>query len=517
MTGTLRLPAGSAAAPALLLGSATTGIYDGGEIIGFATSAGGNERMSIGYGGIKAGTSIQFKGQDGTALAPAYSFTGEADTGIYHPAVNRIGFAAGGVERMTIDTASIISTVTVTIPVGSAAYPSLNFTGDTNTGLYDKTADTLGFATGGVERMSIDSVGTVTINALGTGVVHSAGGTLTSSLIVDSDITPLAITNASIANATITGGKIAATTITNANIATAAAIADAKLATISTALKVSNSATTASSINAANAIVARDSTSTFTATGITATNFYGTLTGAASSNVLKTGDSMTGPLIFPTGVSAPSITFAGHTDTGIYEYGGGTISFKANDTEAIRMTPNGILTRDGSEGLPSISFISDNNTGIYHPAPVDTMGFVAGGGEIMRTTTAGVTIKKGLDLERTATTLNFNGTNIYYPTLERPYLHITMVAPAEDDDLIIRLPYDGRAGQMIFVTVQRPFASQDRVIAVDNLDGTVRYAVISTTATSSFRSRSFIIIGTGFPDGNQIAAWAVMGDGLQTF
>jgi hypothetical protein len=80
--------------------------------------------------------------------------------------------------------------------------------------------------------------------------------------------------------------------IVNADINSAAGIVDTKLATISTAGKVSNSATTATDANTANAIVARDASGNFSAGTITAA-----LTGAASSNVLKAGDTMTGNLI----------------------------------------------------------------------------------------------------------------------------------------------------------------------------------------------------------------------------
>jgi hypothetical protein len=80
--------------------------------------------------------------------------------------------------------------------------------------------------------------------------------------------------------------------IANADIAAGAAIVDTKLATISTAGKVSNSATTATSANTASAIVARDASGNFTAGTITAS-----LTGAASLNVLKAGDTMTGALV----------------------------------------------------------------------------------------------------------------------------------------------------------------------------------------------------------------------------
>ena len=93
---------------------------------------------------------------------------------------------------------------------------------------------------------------------------------------------------------TVTSTMLLDGTILNEDINASAAIVDTKLATIATALKVSNSATTAASANTASAIVARDASGNFTAGTITAA-----LTGAASSNVLKAGDTMTGNLVVP--------------------------------------------------------------------------------------------------------------------------------------------------------------------------------------------------------------------------
>jgi hypothetical protein len=47
----------------------------------------------------------------------------------------------------------------MTIQGGSAAAPSLTFSGDTNTGIFSPAADTIAFSEGGVESMRIDSSG----------------------------------------------------------------------------------------------------------------------------------------------------------------------------------------------------------------------------------------------------------------------------------------------------------------------------------------------------------------------
>ncbi|MBA3954431.1 hypothetical protein H0X48_03885, partial [Candidatus Dependentiae bacterium] len=100
--------------------------------------------------------------------------------------------------------------------------------------------------------------GDTALTALGAtspGLVHAASGTgsLTSSLLVDGDI----------ALGTISDNKL-------------------------------NSPVTSSSIN--NSLVKRDGSGSFFANTITANTFNGSLSGAASLNVLKTGDTMTGQL-----------------------------------------------------------------------------------------------------------------------------------------------------------------------------------------------------------------------------
>ncbi|MBT4855573.1 hypothetical protein HOM50_03555 [bacterium] len=169
-----------------------------------------------------------------------------------------------GDGKPLVNTFSLVSHSGFDKTVTLEADTVLMFNSDTN--LYRSASNTLktddAFQAGGLvtaENGLTVSTGSVTVTPFSTaGVIHNdASGLLSSSLIVNNDV------------------------------ATNAGIVDTKLATISTAGKVANSATTATPNDTANAIIARDSSGDFSA---------GIMTGSASLNVLKAGDTMTGNL-----------------------------------------------------------------------------------------------------------------------------------------------------------------------------------------------------------------------------
>lgn len=153
-------------------------------------------------------------------------------------------------------------------------------------------------------------------------------------------------------------------------------------------------ANAATSSNTANAIVKRDASGNFNTGTITAN-----LTGAASLNVLKTGDTMTGVLTLPNGsVSAPSLNFTGSTTSGI-SLVDGSLSFDTTGTERLKVgssvivnvplllksvlniqatqtvvpTNNGSITVAGTTGLLLLKHTANitNFTIHFPPNPVD--------------------------------------------------------------------------------------------------------------------------------------------------
>jgi hypothetical protein len=221
------------------------------------------------------------------------------------------------------------------------------------------------------------------VNTGSTIVARDASGNFSAGSITASlnGIAAFVSTNANLTGDVTSVGNataIAAGVIVNADVNASAAIADTKLATIATAGKVSNSATTAASANTASAIVARDASGNFTAGTITAA-----LTGAASDNVLKSGDTMTGDLEL-----AGLPTLNSHATRKSYVDAGDSSSLSAANSaqataDAALPKAGGTMTgalavTAGTAALPGIAVSGDLNTGIYSPG-ADQLAISTGG------------------------------------------------------------------------------------------------------------------------------------------
>lgn len=121
----------------------------------------------------------------GAVGAPSYTFTGDTNTGIYSSAADTLNFTTGGTSRLSIDSAGLISvTNLLRLPNGSAAAPSLSFSGATTSGLFTTGSGVVGFAISGAEKARMDSTG------FGVGITPSTGihlgGTASQTLRIES-------------------------------------------------------------------------------------------------------------------------------------------------------------------------------------------------------------------------------------------------------------------------------------------------------------------------------------------
>lgn len=119
----------------------------------------------------------------GTVSAPGIAFTGDPNTGIYSPAGDQIAFATGGTQRLNITTAALLPTLPIRGADGTAANPAYSFSGDTDTGIYRVGANQLGIATNGTLAVVVDASGRLGIGNTSPGTnLHIGAGSSPESL-----------------------------------------------------------------------------------------------------------------------------------------------------------------------------------------------------------------------------------------------------------------------------------------------------------------------------------------------
>lgn len=130
----------------------------------------------------------------------------------------------------------------------------------------------------------------------------------------------------------------------------------------------SASAGTGTSSNTPNTLVLRDGSGNFSAGTITAA-----LTGAASNNVLKAGDIMTGVLQVTSGTaSLPGISISGDTDTGLYSPGANQLGFATSGTGRILLDADGNVTIQNQKEIRFADSDSSNYVSFKAPSTVTT-------------------------------------------------------------------------------------------------------------------------------------------------
>ena len=93
---------------------------------------------------------------NGTAAAPSIQFTNDTDTGIFGT-TGEVKIATAGNSQFIFSNTYFTSLVPLSVADGSATAPSITNTGDVNTGLYFPAADTLGVTTAGALQYSFDA------------------------------------------------------------------------------------------------------------------------------------------------------------------------------------------------------------------------------------------------------------------------------------------------------------------------------------------------------------------------
>lgn len=114
-----------------------------------------------------ASVSGRIRSLPGSYTSPSYSFQGDEDTGMYQYSDNTIGFACAATLLVTLDTNGLTSTVPFRSSVrGAVSAPVFSFSVDSNTGLYSPSADNLAVTTGSAQRCNFNSSGTQITGAI---------------------------------------------------------------------------------------------------------------------------------------------------------------------------------------------------------------------------------------------------------------------------------------------------------------------------------------------------------------
>ena len=96
---------------------------------------------------------------NGSAAAPSIGFTGDTDTGFYRIGANNLGIAVGGSKVIDIGASAAAFTGVLTGPDGAVGAPAFSFTSDTDTGMYRIGANNIGLAVNGTKLVDIGTSG----------------------------------------------------------------------------------------------------------------------------------------------------------------------------------------------------------------------------------------------------------------------------------------------------------------------------------------------------------------------
>ena len=164
---------GTAALPAYSFSAdVNTGTYRiGADQLGFSTN--GILRRTISTT-AETGTLVQLA-PDGAVGAPGWSFSSETNSGLYRVSAGVVGVAVLGVQVANYSATIRTTTLVNQGPAGAVGAPAYSFSSDTNTGIYQLSADVLGVTTGGTVRQVVDASGNIIWGATAA-VAYGSGG-----------------------------------------------------------------------------------------------------------------------------------------------------------------------------------------------------------------------------------------------------------------------------------------------------------------------------------------------------
>lgn len=415
-------PSGTAALPAYSFsGDPNTGVYNP-SADRVALSAGGADSLTATTSSLIC--SVPLYANIGTVSEPGITWNIDTDTGFYRSAANEIDITLGGTETTRFGTSFLSSTVPVFLPGGSASNPSLSFSSDFNTGIYNPSSDTLGISTGGVLRSSVSTTAiTNTLPILAPdGDVSEPSYTFASdpnsgmysngpdSVGISTNATTITIFgNTEILNTVpLSGpsGSAAGPTYSfNGDSDTgmynlaANAIGFSTGGSLRTTMSTTGISNTIPIFNEAGSAAApaysfNADIDTGMYTGVSGGEVSFAVGGANKMTVGSTSLTVAVPILAAAGsVSAPGISFSGDTDAGIYS-ASNRLEFATNGSNKFTIGTTSLSTvspfrfADGNVSAPSISFNNDLDAGLYL-ASAGNLGISVGGVQQVSYSTGG--------------------------------------------------------------------------------------------------------------------------------
>lgn len=109
---------------------------------------GGTTSVNFSVNGVKV--------LDGSAINPSYGYINDTNSGWFSGGNNIVSCSAGGTERFSITDSYVTSNVQIRASAGAETLPSYSWA-DTNTGMYNPSADAIGLTTGSTNKLLIDT------------------------------------------------------------------------------------------------------------------------------------------------------------------------------------------------------------------------------------------------------------------------------------------------------------------------------------------------------------------------
>jgi len=340
----------------------------------------------------------QSQAPDGTAAAPAYSFSASPATGIYSDGTNRIAFTTNTQRRVVIDANGRI----VMIGGGAVGAPAIGLTASTS-GLYWPSATSFAVSAAGAQAQLWSNatgvpVSTITKDAVGTSDADEMVGLMlentTAAASGAQQYSPLLVmvgsgwsTAASEQEVRfaqqvqpIEGSSVpTAELVVSVSVENDASGAYREIAAFVSGTSGSNGGF---AIREDNRLYLDNDRDTFfeAPNGGDRINFNVGSAGAERMRLLPNQF-----IVVPVGTSAvPSFVPAREdTDTGFYSDAANTLSISTGATEAVTWNASQqTVLPEGSESAPSLTFSEDNSDGIYHSS--NNLYITIGGNAVAR-------------------------------------------------------------------------------------------------------------------------------------